>query len=228
MKRIFGYLSLLTGFILFFSCDSGEGDCQKNWYVSLRNPSAIVEIDTINDELSMQMENPSGVDAETYQRTVSGDFNFRIDFRNFARPNLTDDISYAALVLYDPTVPDTILDTSIVMAGIMNGKLFAVATVSDTVYTNTNGDKGIFNVRRTGNMITVKSISGFDTAVIERVYKAQPSRVGFRIGTLDSSVAASGMLGIKITNFEVITGANQGLNPIVSDDFKCNSLGKKD
>ncbi len=77
-------------------------------------------------------------------------------------------------------------------------------------------------------MITVKSISGFDTAVIERVYKAQPSRVGFRIGTLDSSVAASGMLGIKITNFEVITGANQGLNPIVSDDFKCNSLGKKD
>ena len=75
MKRILGYLSLIAGFILFFSCDNGAGDCPKNWYVSLRNPSAIVEIDTLNDELSMQMENPSGVDAETYQRTVSGDFN---------------------------------------------------------------------------------------------------------------------------------------------------------
>ena len=228
MKRIFASLSLLTGFILFFSCDSGEGECPKNWYVSLRNPAAIVEIDTLNDELSMQMENPSGVDIETYQRTVTGDFNFRIDFRNFSRPNITDDISYAALVLYDPTIPDTILDTSIVLAGIMNGKLFTVATVTDTVTKNTNGNSGVFNVRRTGNLLTVKSISGFDTAVIERVYKAQPSRIGFRIGTIDSSVAASGMLGIKITNFEVITGGNQGLNPIVSDEFKCNSLGKLD
>lgn len=217
---------IFSSFVLFFaSCDDSEAVCEKNWFILQRNTSSKIEVDTTKNQLSMQVDDASGMVAEVYQTTVSGDFNFLTDFSNFSAPNNADSLAFAGLVLYDPTVPDTILDTSIVMAAIMNNRLMAVATVTDTVYTQTNSIDGQFSVRRTGNTIRVRAISGLDTAQIIRNYRASPTRIGFRFGTLDSLSVSPGLLGIKIDKFEVISGG-QGIALIVSDDFICNSTGK--
>jgi hypothetical protein len=219
---------IFSSFVLFFiSCDNDEAECEKNWYILQRNTSSKIEVDTTKNQLSIQVDDASGLIAEVYQTTVSGDFNFLADFSNYSTPNSSDSLSFAGLVLYDPTVPDTILDTSIVMAAIMNNRLMAVATVTDTVYNQTNAIDGQFSVRRTGNTIRIRAIAGLDTAQIIRNYRARPTRIGFRLGTLDSLSVSPGLLGIKIDKFEVISGG-QGIQPIVSDDFICNSTGKTD
>ncbi len=217
---------IFSSFVLFFaSCDDNEASCEKNWFILQRNTSSKIEVDTVKNQLSMQVDDASGLVAEVYQTTVSGDFNFLTDFSNFSRPNSSDSLAFAGLVLYDPTVPDTILDTSIVMAAIMNNRLMAVATVTDTIYSQTNAIDGQFSVRRTGNTIRIRAVAGLDTAQIIRNYRARPTRIGFRFGTLDSLSVSPGLLGIKIDKFEVISGG-QGIQPIVSDDFICNSTGK--
>ncbi|MBE2247757.1 MAG: hypothetical protein IAE67_10920 [Candidatus Competibacteraceae bacterium] len=219
MKNAWKLFALLgLSMIVFNSCDN-EDECFKIWQVAPGASGVIVEIDLTNKELSMQGLDFGGFGAEIFQSYFTGDFEAIATFKNFAagsgggRP-------YAEMVMYNPEIPDTILDTTAVFAGITRNQIFSGIGVNWYSAKNTLGNNGVFKIKKFGNNLSSTVIVGVDTATVSQYYSVSPIRFGFRIGTFNDSIV-QGISGIKFTKFQVIGSNNATL---LGDEFICNSI----
>lgn len=219
MKNAWKLLTVLgLGLIFFNSCDKGD-ECVKFWEVTPTGNGMIVEIDLTSNELSMQGLDMAGFGAEIFQSYFSGDFEAIANFKNFAAGS-GGGRSYAEMIMYNSEIPDTILDTTAVFAGISRNQIFAGIGVNWYKTKNTLGNTGIFKIKKFGNSITSTVIVGVDTATVSQYYTVTPIRFGFRMGTYNDSIVP-GISGIKITKFQVV-GTNGAT--LSGDEFLCNSI----
>jgi len=217
MRKLF--LPLLAVFVFAISCKETE-DCTQLWFV---NDKAIgvsnIFIDEEQFELSVQFNNWSGLAAEIFQDNIGGNFSVIADYRNWQTGTAAAE-PYFALTIWDPTLPDTILDTTIVEVGLMRNRLYSMTELGDTVFRTTNSTDGSLRLSRAGSSITAIAIAGIDTAFATGSYIGKPRRIGFRIGTKDSTKVSFGTTGVKVSKFEVVNSNGS----IVRDDFNCNSF----
>ena len=212
-------LTILSGILFFVSCAPEEEPCTKLWSVESSGGSVIIEIDESNGELSLQGNEFGGWGGEIYQSYISGDFEAIADFKNFTsgtgggRP-------FIEMIMYNGAVPDTILDTTTIVAGITKGYIYSGIGPATIDADQTFGTNGSFIIKRLGTTLTAMVISGADTARVQKVYSVAPTRFGFRIGSFNDSIV-TGISGLKITKFQVI-GSNDAT--LEADDFDCNSV----
>ena len=124
------------------------------------------------------------------------------------------------MIMYNGAVPDTILDTTTIVAGITKGYIYSGIGPATIDADQTFGTNGSFIIKRLGTTLTAMVISGADTARVQKVYSVAPTRFGFRIGSFNDSIV-TGISGLKITKFQVI-GSNDAT--LEADDFDCNSV----
>jgi hypothetical protein len=201
------------------ACNGNSDNCEQIWDVDRRLSTAIVEITPNAAELSMQIEDCSGIAAEVRQLNISGDFSVIAEFKNFIGGSGL--APYVSMVVYDPTLPDTILDTTVVEVGMFKNRLFSTVAFGDTSFKVTAANTGRFQIRRNGSQVTAFAIAGIDTAFkATTTYAGNPRRIGLRIGTNDSTKVSIGRTGVKFTKFDVIFSNGT----IRRDEFFCNSL----
>jgi hypothetical protein len=219
MKKIF--LAAIAFIGLAISCTTPE-DCVEKWSLNDRAPGATnIFIDDKQFELSLQFSNWAGLAAEVYQSNIGGNFSVITEYRNFQTGSAAPE-PYVALCIWDPTLPDTILDTTVVEVGLMRNRLYAMTTLGDTSFKVTNATAGSLRMARTGANVTVIATAGLDTVIASGPYSGMPRRIGFRMGTKDSTLISTGTTGVKISLFEVVTSNGS----IRRDDFNCNSFYK--
>lgn len=217
MKKILGfYTVILSGLSLFNSCESD--DCVKMWKIESQNSNVIIEINTTNNELSIQGTDYSGFGGEIFQSYFTGDFEAIANFKNFVAGS--GGRTYINMIMYNSEIPDTILDTTAVFCGITRNYIYSGIGLNLTSGKNTNGNAGTFRIKKIGNNLLAQTIVGTDTAQVAQNYSVNPIRFGFRIGTMGDSLV-SGISGIKITKFQVIGQNNVTL---LGDEFTCNSI----
>jgi len=201
---------------LLTSCEKDE--CTKIWKIEGQNGGVIIEINTTNKELSLQGYDYSGFGGEIFQQYFTGDFEAVANFKNFIAGS--GGRAYALMIMYNSEIPDTILDTTAVYCGITRNYIYSGIGIASTSGKNTNGNAGVFRIKKFGNNLLAQTIVGTDTAQVSQNYSVNPIRFGFRIGTMGDSLV-SGTSGIKITKFQVIGSNNTTL---LGDEFTCNSI----
>jgi hypothetical protein len=217
MRKLF--LPILFIFVFVTGCEKTES-CTSLWFVNnFAVGASNIFIDEEQFELSVQFNNWSGLAAEIFQDNIGGNFSVIADYRNWQTGTASAE-PYFALTIWDPTLPDTILDTTIVEVGLMRNRLYSMTELGDTTFRTTNSTEGSLRLTRAGNSITAIAIAGIDTAFATGTYIGKPRRIGFRIGTKDSTKVSFGTTGIKIPTFEVVNTNGS----IVRDDFNCNSF----
>lgn len=228
MKIKFVHLLAISGLLLLASCKScnDEPGCESIWLTEYVNPSLIIEIDSVNKELSLQIPNmtPGGVQGEVFQSYFTGDFNVVAKFDNFVAPSSpcgTCGRPYAEMIMYNSEAPDTVLDTSYVRAGISSTSIYTMIGLSKDekprIITTTSGE---FRIGRFGPNMSGSVIAGGDTVSLAMTMPFNPVRFAFRLGSFNDSIVV-GSTAIKITQFSVsgTTGCT-----LFSDQFTCNSI----
>ncbi len=229
MKLKFAQVVLLSGLILgLFSCDGcNQGEpCDSIWGIEMANPSMIIEVDSVNKTLSLQVANmnPGGVQGEAYQAYFSGDFNVQAPFSNFVCPSSpcgTCGRPYAEMVMYNSETPDTIQDTTIVRAGISSTHIYSyIGLQKDQKIRLATTTSGVFRIQKIGSSLLSQVIAGGDTVTMNIAMPMNPIRFAFRLGSFNDSLVV-GTTAIKINAFNVsgTSGAT-----LFSDEFKCNSI----
>lgn len=214
-KTVLGLILLTIGIV---SCN-GDDECEKVWEVYKRLSTSIVEIPENVPELSLQIEDCAGLAAEVRQINISGDFNILAEFRNFVGGS--GKTPYFSMCIYDPTLPDTILDTTVIEVGMFKNRLFSTVKYGDTAFKVTAANQGKLQIRRSGSLVTAFAIAGVDTAYNAiPTYSGMPRRVALRIGTMDSTEVSFGKTAVKFTKFDVIFSNGS----IKRDEFFCNTL----
>ncbi len=217
MKNIVSIFSSIFAVILFFtSCNDDE--CVKMWHTEGLSNGVIIEINTDAKELSLQGYDFAGFGGEIFQQYFTGDFEAIANFKNFAAGS--GGRTYALMMMYNSEIPDTILDTTIVYCGITRNYIYSGIGLNWTSGKNTNGNNGVFRIKKFGNNLLAQTIVGTDTAQVAQNYAINPIRFGFCIGTMGDSIV-TGISGIKITKFQVIGPNNVTL---LGDEFTCNSI----
>jgi len=230
MKLKFIHAIILVGLVLTtFSCDGcNQGPpCQKKWQVFTPNPALIAEIDTVNTQMSLQCAsmNPTldGFQGEVFQEYFTGDYNVTAPFSNFVSGPLLpfDGNPYAELIMYNSEVPDTVLDTMYVRAGISRDFIYASVGInivkSPRIASTTSGT---MRVQKIGNSLLGQVIAGGDTVTKVMSMPFTPVRFAVRMGSFADSVV-SNTTAIKINAFNVSGTSGSSL---LSDEFKCNSI----
>lgn len=217
MKNIAIIFSVVFAGILFFTACNND-DCVKMWHIEGQANGVIIEINTDAKELSLQGYDFAGFGGEIFQQYFTGDFEAIANFKNFAAGS--GGRTYALMMMYNSEIPDTILDTTIVYCGITRNYIYSGIGLNWTSGKNTNGNTGVFRIKKFGNNLLAQTIVGTDTAQVAQNYAVNPIRFGFRIGTMGDSVV-TGISGIKITKFQVIGSNNVTL---LGDEFTCNSI----
>lgn len=230
MKLKFIHAIILIGLVLTtFSCDGcNQGPpCQKKWQVFTPNPSLIAEIDTVNTQMSLQCAsmNPTLDDfqGEVFQEYFTGDYNVTAPFSNFVSGPLLplDGNPYAEIIMYNSEVPDTVLDTMYVRAGISRDFIYAAVGINIVKKPRlASTTSGIMRIQKIGNSLLGQVIAGGDTASLAMSMPFIPVRFAVRMGSFNDSVV-SNTTAIKIDAFNVSGTSGSSL---LSDEFKCNSI----
>ena len=230
MKLKFVHVIILTGLMVTsFSCDGcNQGPpCEKKWQVYQPNPSLIAEIDTVNTQMSLQCQsmNPTLDDfqGEVFQEYFTGDYNVVAPFSNFvAGPVLPfDGNPYAEIIMYNSEIPDTVLDTMFVRAGISRDFIYAAVGINIVKKPRLSSTtSGSFRISKIGNSLVGQTIAGGDTVTKSMSMPFVPVRFAVRMGSFDDSVV-SNTTAIKIDAFNVSGTSGSSL---LSDEFKCNSI----
>lgn len=225
MKLKFVHIIGFAGLLLTFSCNgcNKEPACDSIWVVEYINPSLIAEIDSVNKTMSMQvpsMANGVHYQGEVYQSYFNGNFNAVANFSNFigttgpGRP-------YAEMIMYNSLVPDTVLDTSYVRAGISSTHIYThMGLQKDEKIKLPTTTSGKFQINRIGNDMFGQVIAAGDTVTLSLTMPFTPIRFAFRLGSMGDS-AVSSTTAIKITSFQVSGTSDCTL---LTDQFKCNSI----
>ncbi len=231
MKLKFVHILAFAGLLLISSCDGcnnqGPG-CAPIWAVQYSNPALIAEVDTVNTTMSLQVAtmvpNLDDMQGEVYQAYFVGDFDVVVPFSNFvAGPYQTNDGNpYAEMIMYNSEVPDTILDTTFVRAGISRDFIYAMTGLQSNQKPRliSPSPNGTFRIRKLGSNMLARVTSGADTVIQTLTMPFTPVRFAFRLGSFNDS-AVSTTTAIKIDAFPVsgTTGCT-----LLSDEFKCNSI----
>jgi hypothetical protein len=229
MKFKLAHVIVLSGLLLtLFSCDGcnqGPG-CDSIWGIELTNQSMIIEIDSVNTTLSLQVPNmnPGGIQGEAYQAYFTGDFIAVAQFSNFVCPSSpcgTCGRPYAEMVMYNSETPDTILDTTFVRAGISSTHIYSmIGLQKDEKPRLITTTSGTFRIEKIGPSLTSQVIAGGDTVSMNLSMPMTPIRFAFRLGSFNDSLVV-GTTAIKIDAFNVsgTSGAT-----LFGDDFTCNSI----
>jgi hypothetical protein len=232
MKLKLIHIAILIGLMITtFSCDGcNEGPpCQKKWQVYIvENSPLIAEIDTVNTQMSLQIAsmNPhitEDFQGEVFQEYFTGDYNVVAPFSNFVSGPLLpfDGNPYAEIIMYNSEVPDTVLDTMYVRAGISRDFIYAaigISMVKKQRLSHTNSGK--FRIQKIGNSLLGQTIEGTDTVTKTLSMPFVPVRFAVRMGSFGDSVI-SNTTAIKIDAFNVSGTSGSSL---LSDEFKCNSI----
>lgn len=228
MKLKFAQVILLTGMVSsLFSCsgcNSGP-QCEAIWAVDYVNPTLIAEIDSVNKTLSLQIPNmtPGGIQGEAYQAYFIGDFIAVAPFSNFVAtlPGGGNGRPYAEMIMYNSEMPDTILDTTMVRAGISSDKIYAmIGLQTDEKMRLVTTTSGTFKISKISGQLTAQVIAGGDTVSKSLTMPMNPVRLAFRLGSFNDSIVM-GTTAIKINSFNVSGTSDCTL---LSDEFKCNSI----
>lgn len=227
MKLKIAHIFAVAGIILLSSCDGCNNNsgppCNPVWAVEYINPGLIAEVDSVNHTLSLQVSSMAsgvGIQGEAYQEYFVGDFNVVAPFSNFigtsgpGRP-------YAEMIMYNSDIPDTILDTTFVRAGISSTHIYTYCGLQKVekakLPTTTSGT---FRISKIGGAMIGQVIAGGDTVTLNLLMPFTPVRFGIRLGSFGDS-AVNTTTAIKINAFPVsgTTGCT-----LQSDEFKCNSI----
>ncbi len=233
MKLKLLHVIILTGLVLTtFSCDGcNQGPpCQKKWqFFVVENSSPIIaEIDSVNTQMSLQCAsmNPHLTDdfqGEVFQEYFTGDYNVTAPFSNFVSGPLLpfDGNPYAEIIMYNSEVPDTVLDTMYVRAGISRDFIYASIGINivkkPRLSTTTSGT---MRIQKIGNSLLGQVIAGGDTVTKTMSMPFIPVRFAVRMGSFNDSVVSNNT-AIKIDAFNVSGTSGSSL---LSDEFKCNSI----
>lgn len=214
----------IAGLLLTFSCKE-ENTCAGIWAVEYVNPNLIAEVDIVNKTMSMQIANmlPGGIVGEAYQAYFIGDFNAVASFTNFQAPVATgsNGRAYAEMIMYNSEVPDTILDTNFVRAGISTTHIYSmIGLQTDQKIKLPTTNSGTFRIQKIGTSLLGEVIAGGETTSVSLTIPLNPIRFAFRLGSFNDSTV-TGTTAIKITQFSV-SGTNDCT--LFSDQFKCNSI----
>lgn len=231
MKLKFVHVIILIGLMITtFSCDGcNQGPpCQKKWQVYIvENSPLIAEIDTVNTQMSLQIQsmNPhvsEDFQGEVFQEYFTGDYVVSAPFSNFvAGPLLPfDGNPYAEIIMYNSEVPDTVLDTMYVKAGISRDFIYAAIGINMVKAPRLGATSGTMKITKIGNALTGQVIIPGDTVTKSMSMPFVPVRFAVRMGSFSDSVV-SNTTGIKIDAFNVSGTSGSSL---LSDEFKCNSI----
>lgn len=218
-------LPLVAGVVvLMFSCKE-ESNCTTYWTTEINNPSLIMEIDEENEALSIQITDFASVPGEIYQSYFTGDvYDVIANFENFSAPAATgtNGRAFIEMMMYNTNFPDTVLDSTAIKVGISSTHIYS--SIGYNQYQEkarlSTTNSGKFRIRKQGNNIQAYTIAGGDTVVTSYITPLNPTRFGFRIGTINDSLV-TGTVGIKILNFNVIA---TNTTTLYTDDFTCNSI----
>jgi hypothetical protein len=231
MKLKFAQVLLLTGLVFtLFSCDgcnNGPG-CEKKWQVYVvENSPLIAEIDSVNTQMSLQVSsmNPhtsEDFQGEVFQEYFTGDYNVVAPFSNFVSTYQSGDGNpYAEIIMYNSEVPDTVLDTAYVKAGISRQFIYAaigLQVVKKPRLASTNS--GTFKITKIGSALSGQVIAGGDTVTKNLTMPFTPVRFAIRMGSFnDSAVGTPTQIKIDAFNVSGTSGSS-----LLSDEFKCNSI----
>lgn len=196
-----------------------DANCEKKWVVNKYDSSAFFDLQHEHEWLSIQLsEAVEDTAIEMYQENFSGNFTAMLDFENWS--HLASGNGYVAMMMYDPVILDTILDTTVVACILTKNKIQAVVETIDTATVNVTGPKGRFVIRKQGSTVVAQVIMGTDTVTNTQTnYTGYPPRFAIRMGT--KSGLLNDVIGIKLSEFTVISSGGNGPK---SDAFKCNSL----
>ncbi len=231
MKLKFVHVLILVGLMITsFSCDGcndGPG-CQKKWQIFAveQNPAFIAEIDTVNTQMSLQMAsmNPhtsEDFQGEVFQEYFTGDYNVVAPFSNFTSGPLIplDGNPYAEIIMYNSEVPDTVLDTAYVRAGISRDFIYAAIGLQMNKKQRL-ATAGSMRIQKIGNALVGQVICGSDTVTKSMSMSFTPVRFAVRMGCFNDSTVST-TTAIKIDAFNVSGTSGSSL---LSDEFKCNSI----
>lgn len=226
MKKL-TYLLLGMGLVFSLtSCPGGEDACPDKWQVNRTSNDLIVEIDSVANNMSLQISNifpveGSGIMGEVLQSYFDGNYNIKAPFSNFICPTSpSTGRSYVEMVMYNGAVPDTVLDTNVIVAGISRDFIYVkIGTQMAKAPRPATTNSGTFRIQKLSSSVTVQMLCT-DTVTLSKNFSFTPLYVGFRVGSLGDSTVL-GQTAIKINQFNVsgTTGTT-----VYSDEFKCNSI----
>jgi len=228
MKLKLAPIVAITGLIAALSSCAPKTQCEGIWIADTPNPGFFSEVDSVNKTMSLQISSMvpgliQGFQGEVYQSYFTGDFNVVVPFSNFACGPLVagDGNPYGEIIMYNSEVPDTVLDTTFVKAGISRDYIYAAIgnnKVKKTRLSTTTS--GTMRIQKIGNSMLAQIIAGNDTAFKQMGYPFTPVRFALRLGSFgDSTVSTQTAIKFKSFNVSGTTGAT-----LFSDEFKCNSI----
>lgn len=228
MKLKFATVIAFSGLLFVFSCAPKGTPCDTIWAVEYDNPSFFAEIDSVNKTLSLQIASMSPTlsdyQGEVYQAYFTGDFYTVAQFSNFTvtSPGVAfDGNPYAEMVMYNSETPDTVLDTTVVRAGISRDYIYSSVGFNKSTKTRlSTTTSGTFKINKIGNSLFTQVIAGGDTVSKSISMPFVPVRFAFRLGSFNDSIVST-TTGIKITSFQV--SGTTGVT-LLGDEFKCNSI----
>lgn len=229
MKKLAGLFIGIYIVTNLISCKPSVDNCPDKWVVNKKSEDLLVEIDSVANSMSIQIENVTPamggyIMGDVVQSYFTGDFNIQAPFSNFISPapSAGNGRSYVEMILRpqeNPLFP--LADTGIVVAGIASNFIYVrIGSQFNFAYKSAITNSGTFRIQKIGPSVLAEVRTAADTITMVKTFSILPYYCGFRLGGYnDSSVV--GQTAIKINQFNV-SGTSDAT--LYSDEFRCNSI----